>query len=531
MQAALPLASGLTNEEKGKLWAAADKLRGHMDAAEYKHVVLGLIFLKYISDAFEEHYAELERQRDEGVDPEDKDEYLAEGIFWVPPAARWSRLKDGAKLPEIGALVDGAMEALEHQNPTLREVLPKGYARPTLDKRRLGELIDLFANLDVGGKQRRSRDVLGQVYEYFLAEFASAEGKQGGEFYTPSSVVRVLVEMLAPYRGRVYDPCCGSGGMFVQSEKFVEEHSGRLGDISIFGQESNPTTWRLAKMNLAIRRIEANLGPHHADTFHHDLHPDLRADYVLANPPFNISDWGGERLRGDRRWQFGTPPAGNANYAWVQQILFHLAPNGVAGFVLANGSLSSNTSGEGEIRRRIVEADLVDCIVALPGQLFYSTQIPVSLWFLARNKRNGRGMENRPLRDRSGEVLFVDGRKLGRMEDRVHRVLDREDVGRIAGAYHAWRGDGRAAYEDVAGFCKAATLAEIGDHGHVLTPGRYVGVAAAEADGEPFGEKLARLTAELEGQFAESARLEAVIRENLRRLGRDMVGANDAGPS
>lgn len=520
MQTALPLANGLTSEEKNKLWAAADKLRGHLDAADYKHVVLGIIFLKYISDAFEEHYQELESQRDAGVDPEDKDEYLAEGIFWVPPDARWSVLQQNAKQPTIGTIIDGAMESLERENPTLREVLPKGYARPTLDKRRLGELIDLFANLDVGGKDRRSRDVLGQVYEYFLAKFASAEGKQGGEFYTPRPVVQVLVEMLAPYRGRVYDPCCGSGGMFVQSEQFVEEHSGRLGDISIFGQESNPTTWRLAKMNLAIRRIEANLGPHHGDTFHHDLHPDLRADYILANPPFNISDWGGERLRDDRRWQFGAPPPGNANYAWVQHILFHLAPNGVAGFVLANGSLSTNTSGEGEIRKRLVEADLVDCIVALPGQLFYSTQIPVSLWFLARNKQNGRGMDNTPLRDRSGEILFIDARKLGRMEDRIHRTLDPEDIARIAGTYHAWRGDGgERVYEDVPGFCKVAALDEVRGHGHVLTPGRYVGVEAQEDDGEPFPEKMARLTATLDAQFAESATLEAAIRENLHRLG------------
>ncbi|MGH2531106.1 MAG: type I restriction-modification system subunit M [Thermomicrobiales bacterium] len=518
MQTALPLANGLTSEEKAKLWAAADKLRGHLDAADYKHVVLGLIFLKYISDAFAEHYAELDAQRAAGVDPEDKDEYLAEGIFWVPPDARWSILEANAKQPTIGTIIDGAMESLERENPTLREVLPKAYARPTLDKRRLGELIDLFANLDVGGKERRSRDVLGQVYEYFLAKFASAEGKQGGEFYTPRPVVQVLVEMLAPYRGRVYDPCCGSGGMFVQSEQFVEEHSGRLGDISIFGQESNPTTWRLAKMNLAIRRIEANLGLHHGDTFHHDLHPDLRADYILANPPFNISDWGGDRLRDDRRWQYGAPPPGNANYAWVQHILFHLAPNGVAGFVLANGSLSSNTSGEGEIRKRLVEAGVVDCIVALPGQLFYSTQIPVSLWFLARDKQNGRGMENQSLRDRSGEALFIDARKLGRMEDRVHRTLDREDVARIADAYHAWRGDG-GAYEDVPGFCKAASLDEVRGHGHVLTPGRYVGVEAQEEDGEPFAEKMARLTATLDAQFAESAKLEAAIRENLQRLG------------
>ncbi len=518
MQAALPLASSLSNAEKAKLWAAADKLRGHLDAAEYKHVVLGLIFLKYISDAFEEHYAELDAQRDAGVDPEDKDEYAAEGIFWVPLDARWSVLCNNAKQPTIGTLIDGAMEALERENPKLRDVLPKGYARPTLDKRRLGELIDLFTNLEVGGKDRRSRDVLGQVYEYFLAEFASAEGKQGGEFYTPQSVVRVLVEMLAPYRGRVYDPCCGSGGMFVQSEQFVEEHSGRLGDISIFGQESNPTTWKLANMNLAIRRIEANLGPHHADTFQHDLHPDLRADYILANPPFNISDWGGERLRDDRRWQFGVPPTSNANYAWIQHIQFHLAPNGSAGFVLANGSLSSNTSGEAEIPKRVVEADLVDCIVALPGQLFYSTQIPVSLWFLAKNKRNGRGIENKLLRDRSSEMLFIDARNFGRMQDRIHRVLDPEDIVRIAGTYHAWRGDG-GEYADVPAFCKAVRIGDVQSHNYVLTPGRYVGAEAAVDEGVPFENRMLQLTTELISQFEEATLLQFAIKENLRELG------------
>ncbi len=498
MQPALIPNSGLTAEDKRTLWASADKLRGHLDAAEYKHVVLGLIFLKYISDAFEEHYAKLDALRDEGVDPEDKDEYLAEGIFWVPADARWSVLRDNARQPTIGTLVDGAMDAIERENPTLRDVLSKGYARPTLDKTRLGGLIDLFSNLDVGGREHRSRDVLGQVYEYFLAEFAGSEGKQGGEFYTPAPVVRVLVSMLAPFRGRVYDPCCGSGGMFVQSERFVEEHSGRLGDISVYGQESNPTTWKLAKMNLAIRGIEANLGNRPADTFHNDLHPDLRADYIVANPPFNISDWGGDRLRDDRRWQYGAPPVGNANYAWVQHFHFHLAPNGVAGFVLANGSLSTNTGGEGEIRRQLVENDQVDCIVALPGQLFYSTQIPVSLWFLARNKQNGRGMDNRPLRDRSGEILFIDARKLGRMEDRTRRTLDPEDIARIADTYHAWRGDGDAEYADVPGFCKAATLDEVRAHGHVLTPGRYVGAEAVEDDGEPFEDKMRRLVTTLE---------------------------------
>lgn len=371
--------STLSREEKRKLWDAADTLRGHLDAADYKHVVLGLIFLKYLSDAFDERHAQLVSEQDEGADPEDKDEYTAVGLYWIPPEARWSYLSDHAKRPGIGTLIDGAMESLERENPGLSAVLPKIYGRASLDKQRLGELIDNFTNLKVGGEENRGRDVLGQVYEYFLERFASAEGKLGGEFYTPASVVRTLVEMLAPFKGRVYDPCCGSGGMFVQSEKFVENHKGKIGDISVFGQESNPTTWRLAKMNLAIRGIKADLGDENADTFHKDLHPTLKADYILANPPFNISNWGGERLRDDKRWHYGTPPVGNANFAWVQHFISHLAPNGVAGFVLANGSLSTNTSNEGEIRNKIIEADLVDCIVSMPGQLFLSTQIPVSL--------------------------------------------------------------------------------------------------------------------------------------------------------
>ncbi|HET8630863.1 MAG TPA: class I SAM-dependent DNA methyltransferase [Thermomicrobiales bacterium] len=518
------------------LWKAADKLRGHMDAAEYKHVVLGLIFLKYISDAFARRRAAILADPASGADPEDQDEYIAEGVFWVPPEARWATIQDNAPQETIGVIIDRAMEAIERDNRTLRDVLPKGYARPTLDKRRLGELVDLIGKVELVAQGQpagegqlalpapeaaapSAQDILGRVYEYFLGQFASAEGKQGGEFYTPAAVVRVLVAMLAPYRGRIYDPCCGSGGMFVQSERFVEAHGGRIGDVAIYGQESNPTTWKLAKMNLAIRGIEADLGRHNADTFHQDLHPDLRADYILANPPFNISDWGGERLRQDKRWQYGAPPVGNANYAWVQHILYHLAPTGVAGFVLANGSLSSNTSGEGEIRKTIVEADLVDCIVALPGQLFYSTQIPVSLWFLAHDKRGGRGLDGRPLWGRRGEVLFIDARALGYMEDRTHRSLSDEEIARIADTYHAWRGDG-GAYADVPGFCKAVMLAEIRGHGHVLTPGRYVGAAATEEDDEPFAEKLERLTAALEEQFAESSRLEATIRDNLQRLGR-----------
>jgi len=514
---------------ENELWRAADALRSNMDAAEYKHVVLGLIFLKYISDAFEEYHAQLMAEVAQGADPEDPDEYRAVNIFWVPQEARWTHLQNNAKQPTIGKLVDDAMLAIERDNPTLKGVLPKDYAHPRLDKQRLGQLIDMVGNIGLGDEANRSRDILGRVYEYFLSQFASAEGKKGGQFYTPRCVVQVLVAMLKPYKGRVYDPCCGSGGMFVQSERFIEAHGGRIGDISIYGQESNHTTWRLAKMNLAIRGIEGNLGQEHADSFHRDLHPDLKADYVLANPPFNDSDWRGELLKDDRRWQFGVPPASNANYAWVQHFIYHLAPTGLAGFVLANGSMSSNQSGEGEIRKAIIEADLVDCIVALPGQLFYSTQIPVCLWFIARDKRNGR------FRDRRGETLFIDARKLGTMIDRVHReltgyddngnLIPESDIAQIASAYHAWRGDrapspsqgegrGEGGYEDVPGFCKAATLDDIRQHNHILTPGRYVGMAEVEEDDEPFEEKMAQL----EEQFAEGAQLEAAIRENLGLL-------------
>ncbi len=455
---------------EAKLWAAADAMRNNMDAAEYKHVVLGLIFLKYISDAFEAKHAELTAQMKQGADPEDPDEYRAASIFWVPKEARWSFLKANAPQPSIGTIVDDAMAAIERDNISLKGVLPKDFGRTGLDKQRLGQIINLVSDIALGSAADRARDTLGRVYEYFLARFASAEGKSGGQFYTPSHVVRVLVEMLAPYQGRVYDPCCGSGGMFVQSEKFIESHAGRLGDISIYGQESNYTTWRLAKMNLAIRGIDAQIG--HGDTFHNDRHPDLKADYVLANPPFNDSDWRGELLKDDKRWVYGTPPAGNANYAWVQHFIHHLAPNGLAGFVLANGSMSSNQSGEGEIRKAIIEADLVDCMVALPGQLFYSTQIPVCLWFIARNKRNGR------FRDRRGETLFIDARKLGTMAERVHRELTDDDIAKIAGAYRAWRGDNEnRPYADEPGFTRSAVIEDIRYHKYNLVPGRYVGFA------------------------------------------------------
>jgi len=497
---------------EAQLWAAADALRNNMDAAEYKHVVLGLIFLKYISDAFEAKHAELLTLAAEGADPEDPDEYRAENIFWVPKEGRWSVLKDNALQPTIGKLMDDAMAAIERDNPSLQGVLPKDYSRPGLDKQRLGQLINLVSNIALGSPADRSKDMLGRVYEYFLSQFASAEGKKGGQFYTPSHVVRVLVEMLAPYKGRVYDPCCGSGGMFVQSEKFIEAHSGRIGDISIYGQESNYTTWRLAKMNLAIRGIDAQIG--HGDTFHNDRHPDLKADYVIANPPFNDSDWRGELLKGDKRWVYGNPPAGNANYAWVQHFISHLAPTGLAGFVLANGSMSSNQSGEGEIRKAIIEADLVDCMVALPGQLFYATQIPVCLWFLAKYKKNGR------FRDRRGETLFIDARKLGVLKDRVHRELTEEEILRIAATYHAWRGDkGVREYADIAGFCKTAKTEEIRGHGYVLTPGRYVGAETVEDDGVDFEEKMKLLSTTLREQMKEAAQLDAAIAAKLKELG------------
>jgi type I restriction enzyme M protein len=509
--------SAATVGYEAELWRMADALRGSMDAAEYKHVVLGLIFLKYISDAFEEKQAEVRAAGED--DPEDRDVYTAANIFWVPPEARWSHLKAQAKQPTIGQLVDDAMAGIERDNPALKDVLPKDYARPALDKTRLGQLIDLISNIKVGDEASRAKDVLGRVYEYFLAQFASAEGKKGGEFYTPRCVVKLLVEMLEPYRGRVYDPCCGSSGMFVQSVEFIRAHASGNGnggkakaDISIYGQESNYTTWRLAKMNLAIRGIEGRIA--HGDTFHNDRFPDLKADFILANPPFNVSDWGGERLREDKRWKYGVPPPRNANFAWVQHIIHHLAPTGVAGFVLANGSMSSNQSGEGEIRKNIIEADLVDCMVALPGQLFYSTQIPACLWFLARDRKDSK------FRDRRGQVLFIDARKMGRMVDRTHRELTNEDIARIARTYHAWRGEKEAGdYADVPGFCKSATLDEIRKHGHVLTPGRYVGAEAQEDDGEPFEEKMKRLVAQLREQQAEAATLDAAIAANLKELG------------
>jgi type I restriction enzyme M protein len=505
-----------------KLFLAADKMRSGVSPSEYKHIALGLIFLKYISDAFETKQKKLLA---EGENAEDKDEYLAENVFWVPKAARWSHLQANAKKPAIGKLIDNAMLVIEADNPSLKGVLPKEYAHPALSKTMLGELIDLIGTIDVGGNESRARDVFGRVYEYFLSEFAGAEGKRGGEFYTPRSVVNILVNMLEPYKGRVYDPCCGSGGMFVQSESFVEVHGGRIGDLAIYGQEINHVTWRLAKMNLAVRGIDATgILWNSEGTFLRDEHPDLKADCILANPPFYVSDWGGERLRDDRRWAYGVPPAGNANFAWLQHIIHHLSPGGYAGVVLANGSMSSNASGEGEIRKSLLEADLVDCMIAMPGQLFYSTQIPVCLWFLARNKgKNG-------FRSRKGEVLFIDARKMGHMIDRTLRDFSftpddpETDIVKIADTYHAWRGEKdaikrRGKYEDISGFCKSVTLEEIKEHGYILTRGRYVGAAEEEDDGEPFDEKMQRLTARLAEQFKQSDELEEKIRKNLEKVG------------
>jgi type I restriction enzyme M protein len=493
-----------------KLWLAADKMRSNMDAAEYKHVVLGLIFLKYISDSFEEAYKEIEKDPD--GDPEDIDEYKARNVFWVPPESRWSYLQKSAKQPTIGKLVDNSMDAIERDNSSLKGVLPKDYAREALDKTRLGELIDLIGTIGLGDKESKGKDLLGRVYEYFLGQFSDAEGKKGGQFYTPGCIVKLLVEMIEPFKGRIFDPACGSGGMFVQSERFVEEHGGRKGELSVYGQESNPTTWKLCKMNMAIRGIESNI--QWGDSFHEDKHKDLKADFILANPPFNSSDWNGHLLKDDVRWKFGVPPTGNANYAWVQHFIHHLAPSGIAGFVLANGSMSSNTSNEGEIRKRIIQEDLVDCMVALPSQLFYNTMIPACLWFVTRNK------ENHGKRKRNGEILFIDARNMGTMIDRRHRELTAEDIKKISDTYHAWRGEKQAGkYEDIKGFCKSAKADEVEKNNFILTPGRYVGVQEQEDDGEPFEEKMKRLTEELKQQMEEGKKLDDEIKLNLGKIG------------
>jgi type I restriction enzyme M protein len=516
MAQAVTKANGSDLGFEAELFKAADKLRGNMEPSDYKHVALGLLFLKYISDAFEAKHTAL--LADDAEAAEDKDEYLADNVFWVPKDARWSHLKANAKQTNIGTLIDDAMRAIEKDNESLKGVLSKDYARPALNKLMLGELIDLFSNVALNEAPGEAKDMLGRAYEYFLSEFAGAEGKRGGEFYTPRSVVRVLVEMLEPYEGRVYDPCCGSGGMFVQSTKFLKEHGHRIGDIAVYGQESNYTTWRLAKMNLAVRGIDSDIKWNNEGSFHKDELRDLKADFVLANPPFNISDWGGERLRDDVRWKYGVPPAGNANYGWLQHIVHHLAPNGTAGVVLANGSMSSMQSGEGDIRRAMVDGDVVDAMVALPGQLFYSTQIPACLWFLARNKNPGNGW-----RDRKGEVLFIDARKAGRMVDRTRRELTDDDIARIADTYHSWRGEpGLDSYADVAGFCRSVSLADVASHGYVLTPGRHVGAEAVEDDDEAFAEKMARLTKQLSEQMAKGAELDALIKTKLGGLGYEL---------
>lgn len=537
------------------LWAAADRLRANLDAAVYKHAVLGLVFLKYVSDSFATRQAEIEKQlkdpkNDYYLDPkdfssskkyddaiaaelEDRDYYAEKNVFWVPALARWKTLQDSAKLPQgteievkngkttkykissTGKLIDDALDAVEKENPRLKNVLNKQYTQLQIDQSNLAGLIDLIATIPFEHADLHAKDILGHVYEYFLGQFALAEGKKGGQYFTPKSIVSLIVQMIEPYSGRVYDPACGSGGFFVQSERFIEEHGGKLGQISVYGQESNPTTWRLAAMNMAIRGIDFNFGKEPANSFTQDQHPDLRADFVMANPPFNISDWWDGKLEGDARWQYGTPPKGNANFAWLQHMLYHLAPTGSMALLLANGSMSSNSSGEGEIRQALVEKDLVECMVALPGQLFTNTQIPACIWFLTKSKKAKGGKGG--YRNRSGEVLFIDARKVGYMVDRVLRAFTDEDMTKIAGTFAAWkRGKG---YEDVPGFCKSATLEEIATHGHVLTPGRYVGAEEVEDDGEPFEEKMARLVEELNGQFAESAKLEKAIQANLRGLG------------
>ena len=487
------------------IWRAADKLRGNLDAAEYKSVVLGLIFLKYISDKFEEKFIEL--QGDEYADPEDKDEYEAEGIFFVPAEARWEVIEAAAHTPEIGVIIDRALRSIEDENLSLKGVLPGNYARPELDKRRLGEVVDLFSNIGMH-TSGDEKDLLGRAYEYCLQKFASLEGKNAGEFYTPSCIVRTIVEVLQPYEGRVYDPCCGSGGMFVQSAKFLEQHQKSFSGISIYGQELNSTTWKMAKMNVAIRGLEANLGSSYADTFFDDQHPTLKADFIMANPPFNLSDWGADKLQNDKRWVYGLPPSGNANFAWMQHMIHHLSPVGRIGLVLANGALSSQSGGEGMIRQRIVEADLVEGIVALPSQLFYNTGIPVSLWFLSRNKKQ------------KGKVLFIDARNMGEMVTRAIRELDEtKDIKKIADTFDSYR---EGTLEDVAGFCAVKTLDDIKAQDYILTPGRYVGIAEQKDDGEPFEDKMKRLTTELGGLFKESHRLEDEIKKQLGSIGFDI---------
>ena len=496
-----------------QLWKSADKLRKNIDAAEYKHVVLGLIFLKYISDAFEELFEKLKAGKGEyaGADSEDKDEYTAKNVFFVPINARWNFVLSQAKQPTIGKTIDKAMDAIEKENPSLKGVLPKVYAHQNLDPTSLGELVDMIGNIALGDAKSRNADILGKVFEYFLGEFALAEGKKGGQFYTPRSVVELLIKMLEPYQGRVFDPCCGSGGMFVQSEKFVAEHQGKINDISIYGQESNQTTWRLTKMNLAIRGIDSSqVKWNNEGSFLNNAHKDLKTDYIIANPPFNVSDWSGDLLRKDARWKYGTPPTGNANYAWIQHFIYHLAPSGQAGFVLSKGSLTSKTSGEGDIRKNLIEEGLIDCIVNLPAKLFLNTQIPACLWFMSRNRRNGQ------YRDRSKEILFIDARNMGHLINRRTRELSKEDINKIANTYHNWRNpDGD--YEDIKGFCNATSIEQVKELDYALTPGRYVGLADEE-DNFDFKERFTSLKAEFAEQLKEEVNLNQRIIKNLKKV-------------
>lgn len=519
---------------EASLWEAADRLRSNMDAAEYKHVVLGLIFLKYVSDVFARRQAQLQALVDDpGSDyfmPTEeakqailgsRDEYVSEGVFWVPDGHRWEDLRKAAKQPDIGARIDAAMDAIEKENESLKGVLPKSYSRRELTPVTLGGLIDTFSREDLTAEEHQGLDVLGRVFEYMVGQFASAEGKLGGEFYTPRSVVKLMVDMLEPFNGRVYDPACGSGGMFVQADRFIKAHGGVRNDISVFGQEQNPTTWRLAKMNLALRGIDANLGPQWGDSFANDLHPDLRADFVIANPPFNISDWGGENLREDPRWKYGTPPPGNANYAWIQHMLHHLAPTGTMATVLANGSLSSKTSGEGDIRKALIEADLVECIVAMPDKLFYTTGIPVCLWFLTKDKTDRKVKSELTQRDRRGEILFIDARQMGTMVTRTVRELSDEEIATIADTYQSWRGEPDVGpYEDVAGFCASIGVHDVGTHDFVLTPGRYVGNEEVEDDGESMEDKVSRLVETIRTGFNQRAKSQVKVLDALASLER-----------
>lgn len=495
-----------------KLWAAADKLRSNMDAAVYKHIVLGLIFLKYISDSFDESHAELKAHPE--ADEEDEDEYIAKKVFWVPKVARWKVLKNNARQPEIGQLIDDAMKSIEKRNPTLKGVLPKDYSRPQLDKKRLGELVDLISGIGLGGSENRSKDVLGRVYEYFLGEFASAEGKKGGQFYTPRSVVKLLVDLLRPFNGRIYDPCCGSGGMFVQSDLFIKEHGGRIENISLYGQESNPTTWRLFKMNMAIRRLSANIGPEPKDTFSKNLHPDLRADYIIANPPFNLKDWGQPSLLNDPRWRYGIPPKNNANFAWVQHFIHHLNNNGKAGFVLANSSLSSQRSGEGEIRKAIIEADLLDCIIVLPVKLFFNTGIPACIWLISKNKAEA------DLRNRKGEILMIDGRRMGDLISKKQKELNDKEIEKITHTYRSWIGDSsvHGIYQDEVGFCKSVSLENVQHNEFMIPPGRFVGSPPRDTSVN-FSEEMSELVSNLKGHFSNFRELQHLIDEALKERG------------